>query len=202
MRGARGRETATKPGARGASGTPGASAHTPAPPALMSEDAGAELFHFSLFFFFLFFFIPSLPTSQIGGDDGFGLFFLLFFFLILFGLFFFFFLNIWKFLHPLRSDKEKKKALTRQNPRNPSSILAAVLGGVPRAPEGPRAAVCLSRGRWDALPAPSHGGCGMFCGAGSGQGMLPRTRPWGCASELQNLERVKEKILKNPQKDG
>lgn len=131
MRGARGRETATKRGARGASGTPGASAHTtPAPPALMSEDAGAELFHFSLFLIFvLVFFFPFPPNQPVWWGIMVLLFLVFFFFFS--GLFFFFCLNIWKILHPLRSDKEKrekKKSLNETKPKEPIFDLGSRAG--------------------------------------------------------------------------
>lgn len=140
-------------------GHPGRAPTAPAPPALTSEDAGAELFYF---FLFLFFFSPSIPNQPIWGNEG-----------VLNFCCFFFFLNIWKFLHPIQSEKkEKKKALTRQNPRNPSSILAALLGGDPCAQEGlyeqPRARSAHVLGprtlghSAGALPQSQVRGCGML----------------------------------------
>lgn len=62
VKGARGREMATKPGEP--AGHPGRAPSAPAPPALTCEDAGAELFYLFLFLFFLVFFsFPSQPAS-------------------------------------------------------------------------------------------------------------------------------------------
>lgn len=83
--------------------------------------------------------------------------------------------------------------------------MAAVLGGDP-ALERDRERPCARPGaaRSDALPAPSRssepGAADAPAESAAGGGMLPRTRPWGCASELQNLERVKEKIEKKTKK--
>ena len=149
MKRARGRETATKPGARGASGTPGASAHRPSPAGSHERRRRSRAFLFYFSFYFFFFPLP-LPTSQFGGWDFFILFclFVCFSFstsgnfCILFGL--------------GKKKKREKKALTRQNPRNPSSILAALLGGDPHTGEGRRAAAHPERPRPGALQR-SHG---------------------------------------------
>lgn len=158
MKPTRGRETATKPRAWGASGTPGASAHRPGPAGSHERRCRSRVILFFLFLFFFFFF-PSIPNQPIWGVGGCYIF-----------VGFFFFLNIWKFLHPIQSEKkEKKKALTRQNPRNPSSILAALLGGDPCAQEGlyeqPRA-------RSAHVPGPRT--------LGHSAGTLPRSQVRGC----------------------
>lgn len=137
MKRARGRETATKPTARGASELPGASTQRPGPAGSHEQRRRSRAF----FLGFNFFFNLLLPTSQFGRRQ----FFLL---LVYFSFFFFFVLfstsGIFCILFSLK--KKEKKALTIQNPRIPPSSLPAWLSGDPaleRGTERPR----TSRGR-------------------------------------------------------
>lgn len=115
MKRARGRETATKPRVLGASGTPGASAHRPGPAGSHERRRRSRAI---LFFPFPFLFsFPSQPAN-LGGWLGVFLFFCLVFF----------FLNIWKFLHPLRSEKKKKKSLNETKPKEPIFDLGSLAG--------------------------------------------------------------------------